>query len=155
MAKAWRCPCGAHNSKDRLDCRDCGGPPPGEKPEAGALVVQCWLDRATLAPDGRCDLTGGYPVPKDGSPLKCPFSCPHCRGGLSWDGGCARCFGAPSGKREDWTFPGDRYEVNQGHRVSVGGAGRRACSPDENQRSSLLAGVRVTPKGVELLDASW
>jgi len=58
-------------------------------------------------------------------------ACPHCRGPLDWDGGCNRCHGCTTGRKEDWTFPGDKYELQKGHWQRVEGP-RRACTPEEN-----------------------
>jgi len=79
-----------------------------------------------LFASGLCSATGGYPATSS-----CPLACPICRGPLGWDGGCERCHGCTSGQREDWAFPGDRYELDKGHWQKVDGP-RKACTPEEN-----------------------
>src|SRR4030095_13944351 len=51
----------------------------------------------------------------------CPFVCPVCRGPLEWHGGCYRCFGSASGRREDWAFPGGRQQRSHDHRQHIRG----------------------------------
>jgi hypothetical protein len=35
-----------------------------------------------------------------------------------------RCHGCTTGRREDWSYPGDRYELEKQHWVKVGGPSR-------------------------------
>ena len=60
-----------------------------------------------------------------------PYVCPLCRHPLTWEGGCESCHGTSTGRREEWTFPGDRYELEAGHFVKVAGP-RRAMTSAEN-----------------------
>jgi hypothetical protein len=90
---------------------------------------------ALLLASGLGSATGGYP-----GTTACPLACPLCRGLLSWDGGCERCHGCTSGRREDWTFPGDRYELDTAHWQRVDGP-RRACTPEQN--AAGFAAVRA------------
>ena len=72
--------------------------------------------------------------------MNCPFVCPLCRNPRMWSGGCFYCHGTSTGRREDWAFPGDRYELDGGHFVKVCGP-RRACSVEEN--AAGFAALRV------------
>ena len=92
--------------------------------EASFEEGTCYHDAAMLTPEGFCPAGGGFPylryvsrASEKGHPLKpavqanpCPFVCPLCRHPLEWDGRCEACHGCTTAKREDWTFPGDRYE---------------------------------------------
>ena len=51
------------------------------------------------------------------------FVCPLCRGPLDRVGGCLRCYGCTTGRKEDWTFPGAYEDLP---------AGRSSCTPREN-----------------------
>ena len=51
------------------------------------------------------------------------FVCPLCRGPLDRVGGCLRCYGCTTGRKEDWTFPGACDALP---------AGRPSCTPREN-----------------------
>jgi len=73
--------------------------------------------------------------------------CTLCRGPLDWDGGCNRCHGCTSGRREDWTFPGNKYELDKGHWHRVCGP-RKALTPAEVKQ--LMADVRRQLAGTPL-----
>lgn len=85
---------------------------------------RCPHDGAILDTSGVCHLGGGYgylayrEVLLDDNKTDvrllarpCPFACPICREFLEWDGRCEKCHGCTSGSRDDWTFPGDRYDL--------------------------------------------
>jgi len=131
--KTWPCDCGAENRSKSRECHSCGSPKPGKRsgppgtPEAPKIPKVCQYDKATLQADGFCPRGEGYVLT-----LACPFSCPICRRPLAWDGGCEACKGCVTGQREDWTFPGDRYEIEAGHwRLKAKGP-RPACTVAEN-----------------------
>jgi hypothetical protein len=93
--------------------------------------VLCITHGVELRHDGWCPLGQAY-----ATNAPCPFVCPVCRGPLDWVGGCVKCHGCTTGNKEDWTFPGDRYERdddNPGHyRLTDLKAGRPSCTPREN-----------------------
>jgi hypothetical protein len=62
----------------------------------------------------------------------CPFACPICRGPLGWGGECLNCHGCRTGRRADWTFPGDTYELQGGHYRLVARGRTPVCSPEDN-----------------------
>jgi hypothetical protein len=95
---------------------------------------------------GICSATGGYPAT-----ASCPLACPICRGLLSWDGGCERCHGCATGRRTDWTFPGDRYELDTGHWQRVDGP-RAACTPEQNAAGFAAVGAILGPRAVPVVD---
>jgi hypothetical protein len=112
-----------------------------EPATASPITRRCPHDGAELEASGFCARGGGFPL---GQP--CRFACPICGGALDWSGGCDRCHGAASGHREDWSFPGDRYDcyddkgkpIGDGvHWVKTDGP-RRACSPEENRENAAL-----------------
>lgn len=113
--------------------------PSDTKPEfAPEAPPRLTCDCGSILVDGLCRTSGGYPAT-----MTCPFSCPICRGPLSWAGACERCHGCTSGRREDWTFPGARYELEKGHWQLVERiTGRAACAPEEQLAG--LAEVRAT-----------
>jgi hypothetical protein len=84
-------------------------------------------------------------------PEVCPFACPMCRKPLEWSGACYACHGTITGQREDWSFPGDRYELERGHWVKVAAGPRPACSRVENRAGAgdlvriFAAGAGVAP----------
>lgn len=130
MARDWTCPqCHAANAAGARACEGCGQDRTTSARDAAPMAA-CPIDDARLQADGWCPTGNGYVVYKT-----CPFACPHCRRPLSWDGGCPSCYGAPSGRREDWSFPGHRYELEGGHWVRIAGLepGRLACTEAENQ----------------------
>lgn len=92
---------------------------------------------ARLLTSGTCAATGGYPAT-----AACSIACPMCRGPLAWDGGCERCHGCLTGRREDWTFPGDRYELEAGHWRRTEGP-RRACSLEETAAGFAILRARL------------
>ena len=102
---------------------------------AAKVPAHCPADGGRLQADGWCETGQGY-----FEHMSCPFPCPICRQPLSWNGGCDTCKGCTSGNREDWTFPGERYEFEGAHWRRVAGleAGRRACTVEEN-----MAGARA------------
>ena len=89
----------------------------------------CSVDGAVLEANGYCHAGGGYPVT-----MSCPYACPHCGQFLDWDGGCSACHGAPSGRREDWSFPGVGHDLVAGHwrPDPARPVNRRACTDAEN-----------------------
>ena len=79
-------------------------------------------------------------------------ACPVCRRNLEWDGGCRACHGAASGLRDDWCFPGQRYDRYDDtgqprgdgqHWVKSFGAPGRACLTKEDWTTGLAAVHRV------------
>ena len=107
--RGWICACGASNKAPDNVCETCGEIRPAVALEAGSKgQPECYIDGEMLQGDGFCVRGGGYPLN-----LVCHFACPYCRGPLGWDGGCGRCFGSlTSTDRRTWTFPGDRYELD-------------------------------------------
>lgn len=94
----------------------------GARPDRDPLC--CPHDGATLTAERFCARGRGYPyltyqavVLEDGDAAvrllatPCPFVCPLCRKPLAWDGRCDHCHGCTTGRRDDWTFPGDRYDL--------------------------------------------
>jgi hypothetical protein len=114
-----------------MTCEGCGA----ERPALPAIPSTSMLP--ALRP-----VLAAYPAQ-----TPCPFACPICRAPLAWDGGCDACHGCTSGRREDWTFPGDRYELDDGYWRKVSGP-RQACTPAEN--AAGFAAVRaILAKGDE------
>lgn len=115
----WDCPaCHVSNSPQAKMCEGCGEARSFAVMVLGTTAVAtittptpCPIDGGPLimsgALKGFCVRMGGFPFT-----LACPFSCPLCRGKLDWTGGCQSCHGTTTGKREDWTFPGDGYYTN-------------------------------------------
>lgn len=131
-------------------CPKCGWSPPLPDAPTGALVIRpCWVDGATRAPDGFCPTGNGYPVG-----IRCPFACSLCRHPLSWDGTCFACHGTDTGRREDWSFPGARYELEASHWRKVADGPRSACTAAENQAAARIAqsaaARTLDPLGVRL-----
>jgi hypothetical protein len=116
-------------------CPRCQWVAPAPAPRPARL---CPVDGARLQADGFCPTGHGWP---QGTP--CPFACPLCRHPLGWDGGCLACFGCTTCRREDWTFPGHRYELEAHHwrRDDSLPPGRPACTPAET--AAGLAQVRA------------
>lgn len=85
-------------------CDMCGWAPPRLSEPSSAPPVRCPIDGGPLGEHGLCERGGGYPVT-----TSCPFVCPLCRGHLDWTGGCQQCHGTTTGRRADWTFPGEGY----------------------------------------------
>ena len=92
---------------------------------AGSLC----LCGAALLGSGLCSEGGGYPAWL----TVCPIACPICRKALTWAGACNSCYGSTTGLREEWTFPGDRYELAGGHWCVVARGPRPVCTVDENR----------------------
>lgn len=127
----WICSgCGVRNREQDDRCEECGirAAPRGQRAAEDEEV-----ERRTCACGGSLDARGfcgrgnGFPMV-----VRCPFVCPRCRYPLHWDGGCESCRGTSTARREDWAFPGDRYELEAGHYVKVAGGPRSACSSVEN-----------------------
>ena len=93
---------------------------------------------------GFCWKGGGYPMQQNSGlgvqiaheswamkgavyPSISPFSCPLCRSGLTWGGGCPRCFGTKTITIPDSrTFPGAPHKLDGFHWVATGeDAGQR------------------------------
>lgn len=147
-ATSWTCRnCHGSNAAEWTICEGCGGVREAvEVPLAPPPKRKCTSCGVVLLASGLCSAKGGY-----SSAMACPHACPICRGPLAWDGGCDRCHGCTSGKREDWTFPGDRYELDKGHWQRVDGP-RKACTPDENVAG--FAAIRVLLSKVDYLSAT-
>lgn len=107
-------------------CPSCGwqGRSGDDAPKIPSL---CPADGGRLQADGWCETGQGYLAH-----MSCPFACPICRHPLGWSGECHACHGTTTAKREDWTFPGDRYELAGGHWQHVLTGERKACSMAEN-----------------------
>lgn len=107
--------------------------------EAGDLPLVCPVDAAALDYRGFCELGRGYP-----EGMRCPFVCPLCRKRLSWSGACLTCFGTSTGRREDWSIPGDRYELQGRHWVFISGPGR-VIGPEDHM--ALTQNIREMLEG--------
>lgn len=120
----WTCPT-CDKPRKRAFCSACGTSAP-----SSALVIapsdrmagpvptapkRCRFDNTELMPDGFCLTGGGYPLGRT-----CPLVCPLCRGPLDWSGGCEQCHGCTTARREDWTFPGDRYDCFDDEGAAIG-----------------------------------
>ncbi len=125
----WTCRCGATNGENEAYCERCGGEAPKDRTPAAPQPRACHCEAPLLA-SGRCSATGGFP--STANPHSVLPACPHCRGPLEWSGACFRCHGSPTGRREDWGFPGEEYQLDKGHWQVSAPAGRRACSPEDN-----------------------
>lgn len=88
-------------------------------------------DGGILNEKGYCAIGRGY-----FSQMSCPFACPRCRQTLDWDGGCSHCHGCTTADRDDWTFPGDRYEFTDAHWRRVLTGPRKACDAAENTEAA-------------------
>lgn len=109
----WTCECAALNPATATACDACGLIRP--LVALRTLTRVCPSDDETLRADGFCVRGHGYPLD-----LRCPFACTHCRGPLTWSGGCHRCHGSVTAQdRPTWTVPGDRYEVDDDHGCPV------------------------------------
>lgn len=126
----WTCSCGQKNT-DRVETCECGAERP-TRAESAPRRTRCSCG-AELMASGLCSETGGYPLG-----MTCPFACPMCRQSLSWEGACFSCHGTSTGRREDWTMPGDRYEPVEGHWQRILAGPRRACTVAENKAASAL-----------------
>ncbi len=146
MAVMWTCECRSLNKSRDSVCYQCGlERAPKKAALAPGKLTICPADRAPIR-DGVCSRTGWFPMTES-----CPFSCPICRKPLEWCGACYSCHGTTSGKREDWEFPGDRYELEDGHWIKVLDGPRRACTPAENQAGArellrVLSGAPMLKK---------
>lgn len=132
----WKCVgCHARNEPDRDVCEGCGMARPSRAvPSPAKEPRRCWIDGGIREPDGFCQTGQGYPLG-----MRCPFVCPVCRYSLSWEGACFACFGTTMGRRrEDWAFPGARYELEAQHWRKTDEAGRVACSVEENRAQLAL-----------------
>lgn len=127
MAVMWSCECKAVNKSRDTICSRCGLERAKKTAPAATKLLRCPADGAAIR-DGVCVRTGLFPMTE-----KCPFACPICRKPLEWSGACYQCHGTTSGKREDWEFPGDRYELEDAHWIMCEAGPRRACTPAENQ----------------------
>jgi hypothetical protein len=138
---AWTCTaCHVHNPAHARACEGCGEDRAARPAPADPKPRRCVIDGAALEADGYCHAGAGYPVS-----FACPFACPLCRKPLTWDGGCEACHGTSTGRREDWAFPGDRYELEDGHWRKILAGPRPACSPEENaQAARIMAGLLAT-----------
>jgi len=153
MARMWTCECKALNTSSAAVCSVCGlDRTPRKAKAARGTVSICPADNA-LVKNGVCSRTGEFPMTE-----RCPFACPICRKPLEWSGACHRCHGTTSGQREDWSFPGDRYELEGGHWVKTADGPRRACTRGENQAGArevlrVLSGAALeTRLPAEVLD---
>lgn len=126
---SWRCVCGAYSASVHAECEGCGAARPEASSGSGVQARRCPIDLAPLGAMGWCERGQGYPAG-----MACPFACPLCRHALTWDGRCFDCHGTLTGKREDWTIPGDRYELVGGHWRKVEGGPQACLSAEENRR---------------------
>lgn len=142
----WKCGCGALNESSDLQCEACGlAVPAASAALPTSTRMTCPVDRAAIN-RGFCMRGQGYPMTE-----VCPFSCPICRKPLQWSGACYECFGTTTGRREDWSFPGDHFELQEGHWVKVAEGARRACTQAENKAGArdllrALAGSALAAK---------
>ncbi len=82
--------------------------------------------------------------------MDCPFHCPICRTLLKWDGGCNSCHGTANiDDRASWTFPGDRYKLEDGHWVLQEGPAK-AVSMEQNIACNLVVQAVLDKKISEL-----
>lgn len=148
MARCPRCLVEVGN-----ECPDCGwraARAGSDKPVRMIPAREHCDCGAALYASGLCAEAGGYPATaaltwwqdyEHALPQVYRFTCPHCRGPLDWSGGCERCHGCTTGRRDDWAFPGDRYELEKGHWQCVASGPRPACPPAAN--AAGLAEVRA------------
>lgn len=133
QGRSWRCPhCGADNRGIDQACESCG------EPRAEATRAEhtytCRLDGGPQHANGYCILGDGWPAY-----WPCQFACPLCRHALTWAGTCHACAGCSTGRREDWTAPGDEYRIAEnGHWQRVAPGPRPLLTPDQN-----IAAIRV------------
>lgn len=137
----WAClHCGDVNLVGQSRCGNCGRQSDSVMVPSSSIVRHCPYDGGELMASGLCLRRGGFPLGQ-----RCGFVCPLCRGSLDWSGGCDRCHGTTTGRREDWAFPGDRYDcyddfgkpIGDGvHWVKTDGP-RQACSVQENKAHAL------------------
>jgi hypothetical protein len=131
--------------------------PTARKTHTGTRANLCPSDGATLDPHGYCWTGGGYPVlrwwwdtqSKDPHwtriTASCTFTCPICRQGLSWDGGCLSCYGSQTAvDKRTWTFPGDSYVLQDRHWVREHGP-CKASTPEQVKAGS--ASVKLVMDG--------
>lgn len=154
MASSWECPCGKRNSGDRDACVDCERARPEKTTrsrQTEKAPLACRVDGGTVDDKGFCSVAQAYV-----STATCPFACPYCRQPLTWSGNCFACFGCSTGKRADWTIPGDRYETSGGHYKLVEKGPRRLCTPAQNHEAlkvvmGVAAGELTEAAGHEML----
>jgi len=154
MAKTWICDCGRRNSADRDTCVDCerARPDQPERRVKAKVMRRCEVDDGTIDERGYCSSANAFV-----SWAWCPFVCPLCRHPLTWDGVCFACFGCSTGKREDWTIPGDRYETQKGHWYMVEQGPFRVCTPEQNAEAvkivmAVLEGKLTVEQGQEMIE---
>lgn len=132
---AWTCgSCSERNRSLARECRQCGAErAEGHRSHSGASApLRCPADGEALRTDGYCERGGGYAAT---APV--PFTCPICRHQLGWSGECMACHGTPTGRREDWRFPGHRYDFEDGHwRLTDSSRERNACAPEDCESAS-------------------
>jgi len=147
MARMWTCECRALNTSSAAVCSVCGldRTPRKAKPARGTVSI-CPADNSPVK-NGVCSRTGEFPMTE-----RCPFACPICRKALEWSGACSSCNGTMTGQRDDWTFPGDRYELEDGHWVKALDGPRRACTRAENQQGArdLVRALAGSPLAARL-----
>lgn len=152
LPRAWSCiSCRAKNDGDRVSCEYCGVARPEPKSTRKAPEIhQCELDGGPLDARGYCAIGQGFVIT-----AACPFACPFCRHALTWEGKCFACFGCSTGRREDWTIPGDRYEVVGGHWRVAERPGPVSIATDSQEAAQLVIAVldgKLTPdQGHEML----
>jgi hypothetical protein len=144
MARPWKCvACHASNGPEAVGCENCGVAKPEPKrreSREAAKPRHCEVDGGTLDSKGFCSVGQGYV-----SAAPCPFACPFCRHLLTWDGRCFTCYGCTTGRREDWTIPGDRYETDGGHWRLVEKGPQAVCTPEQN-REAIKVVIAVLDK---------
>lgn len=111
------------------------------KEDKPGVPLTCAVEGAALTSVGYCEAGQGYALS-----VACPFACPYCRQALKWTGDCSNpsCHGCASGAREDWTIPGDRYELRRGHWVMVERGPRTVCTVEQNKAATQLCVMIVT-----------
>lgn len=156
MAKGWQCTaCRAKNDAGAEQCEHCGVARPEPKVREGKEAGrprQCELDGGPLDARGYCSVANGFVAA-----APCPFACPFCRHALTWEGKCFACFGCSSGQREDWTVPGDRYELDKGHWYLVEKGPRAVCPYEQHVEALRIAqavyqGALTVSQGHDMLE---
>ena len=133
--REWTCgACQTVNTGAARLCEFCGQE--AATAEMRGELAHCAVHGESLDAMGFCREGNGYPtvkrVGKDVVRQKCPFACPICRGPLTWEGACFRCRGSRTSQdRATWTFPGDRYEDQDGQHYRPVSGPAPQCSDAE------------------------
>lgn len=99
-----------------------------------------------MAADGFCMAGNGYPLG-----TACPFVCPICRQPLDWSGGCVSCHGCTTGKREDWTFPGDGYYTHEVDGKQIGDGHHWVKGQDGPRPAATLAESQAAVRKIKAM----